>query len=346
MSPVDAPRAAPLDELGLPVSLPNAFGDPNLPCSVPMECYFYLGANALRRQSLGNGILANFNPSAAESPIGSAVNPPALRFNNVVTNYAPGVTATVGTRCGAAAFEISAFYVPANEANAQVLSAGQLDTFFANPPVGFGGNAGLWTRANLIRTTLRDTLTNVELTYRQAPRPGLEWLSGIRLMELNEQLRIFTDDDGFGVPPTTLSNQATHTVRTFNRMGLVQFGFEAVYPVPCTYDMVALGCTGKGAWGANWIRADENLARGDGVIGFDNRQNTTRFVQMYEAGGFVDFVCADRLRFRAGYQFLWIQNLALAPDNLEFNLGNAFVIQNNNGSVFFHGPLLEMHVAF
>src|SRR5206468_12753128 len=94
-----------------------------------------------------------------------------------------------------------------------------LDLFFVNPPVGFEGDNGMWLQADRVRTSFTTAMANTELNYRYWNKAVVEaeLILGVRYIDLQEKLRIYTGDDGitvqdiFGNPDPT--RQATYQVR-------------------------------------------------------------------------------------------------------------------------------------
>jgi hypothetical protein len=135
--------------------------------------------------------------------------------------------------------------------------------------------------------------------------------------------------------------QSTYSVLAHNQIVGFQFGGEWTGRL---MRRLSVGAWGKGVEGANFIEADTALTRVDGVVGFDNHRSSTVFAQVYELGAFLDFNILERLRVRAAYQCMWMIGVATAPDQVEFNLGATR--QNDNGSIFWHGPSVQIQFLF
>jgi len=60
-----------------------------------------------------------------------------------------------------------------------------------------------------------------------------------------------------------------------------------------------------------------------------------------ETGFFATYKFAPNLMGRAGYDFMWVTGLALAPEQLQFTTAPADKI-NTNGTIFYHGVSLSM----
>ena len=67
---------------------------------------------------------------------------------------------------------------------------------------------------------------------------------------------------------------------------------------------------------------------------------------LYELNGFVDFHLLERVRLRLGYNAMWFVHMANVTDQYDFNLQNTNGLNNQSGSVFFHGPMAELQFFF
>lgn len=348
ITPQMAPPGPGMD-LDIPAHIPGAFQcdwyDPE--CKV----FFHVGAQALSRRRPGHWPIAvidifnNLDNGLPPTP-GSLVTEDLSQVN---PNYSWGPRLTVGLLRDSWAFELTGYYL-AETHNTVVRSApGQLTSFFVNPPLGFEGNLGLWSQADAINTTLRTTLANGEANLRTFSKAlsGVEGIIGVRYFDMQETLSIFTDDEGLvllnlGVPPDPL-RQATYSARVHNRILAGQLGAEWQGNVNC---WLALGGWGKGAWGVNFVEEDFSLVRGDGRVGFDVSRNHIIWSQMYEIAGFAEIHMLERLRLRMGYNALWLLHVPVANQQVDFNLANPLGRRKDNGSVFYHGPMIEMQFLF
>jgi hypothetical protein len=88
------------------------------------------------------------------------------------------------------------------------------------------------------------------------------------------------------------------------------------------------------------------LKRGDGFTAPPGHRTETHFSHLYETGFFLDFCLHERARLRAGYNLMWVLDIAEASSQVDFNLAHQAGRFNNGGSVFYHGPSLELHLLF
>jgi hypothetical protein len=349
INPADAPPG-PCDALSLPANHSSAFQCENF----PPECALYLsvGAMWLQRQQLGAGAIAVFdnqsmgldtgNPAPANSPV-------AQRFKDLVPGMNPGVRGTVGYLFNDQAIEISAFHIFQQSISQTTVNLGNIDAFFYNPPLGFEGDNGLWLQADQLTTVFQNSLTNVELNYRcwNVGISGLEFIAGVRYLDQRERVTIATVDDdltnafaGLAADPT---KNATYSVATRNHILAPQLGVDYEFPV---LRWLSFGFDGKAGLGPNWVNNTIVLQRGDGFLGINDHHNHVGLSEVFELGGFLDIHITERLRVRGGYQTFWLANVATSQDQIDFNLANTGGRRNYNGSIFYHGPMVEVQFLF
>jgi hypothetical protein len=342
-------------QLDLPSNLPNAWG-PDENCG-PAACYAYLGWMGLMRQHMGHGVAAVLDTASGGVDTGNLPPPnapPFARFNDVDPRFDYGVRGTIGYHCGTNAFEVSGFYLTQNSSAKVYQAPGMLDSFFningnfTAFPVGFEGNNGMWLQDDVVRLRLQQAMGSGEANYRWwlGPDSDFSWSVGVRYLDLYERLSFFAGDDDLtvlvnGRPDPLL--QATYTTTAHNHILAPQLGLEWNKAINC---WLAFTATAKGAWGANFLNIGTRLQRGDGFLGFDTQRNDTVFSHLYEIGLNLDFRLAERVRLRAGYMALWVVDVATAVNQLDFNLANKTGRENNDGSIFYHGPMLELQVMF
>jgi hypothetical protein len=352
LNPQQAPPGPP-GNLGLPADLPGAFTD--CPPKQACGCFAYLGAMALQRQRLGRSPAAvvdrvnRTNLDTGDVPrIGRDVVT-VQNFEDIDPNMAWGVRGTVGYLFGNELIELSGWHIFANDASALTVAPGRLFQFFTNPPLGFEGDNGLWRQADVAKTSLRTDLTNAELNYRwwNSGVSAGELIIGARYVGEQERLTMFTGDDdivfrdinGFPDP----RRQANYSVLTHNNLVLGQLGFECHVPL---HTCVALTGVFKGAWGANFLDTDFRLKRGDDAVQLDRHRSDVLFSHLYEVGLFADVFLTDQCRLRAGYNILWLVDIAEAVDQINYNLATQGQGDIKQGSAFFHGPVIEVQIMF
>lgn len=340
----------------LPASLANAW-DNRPACPDPLALYGSFGYMGLERQRLGRGAAAVLDTAAGGDtgnlPLAGA--PEAADFHDIQPRLNNGVRATVGFHWDGQAVELSGFYLSQNSAAKSYANPGRLDSFFnvggdfARAPLGFEGDQGLWLQADAIRLRLQTALGSAEANYRcyLGADADVSWIIGVRYLDLYEKFGFFTGDNDLtvldvnGRPDPT--RQATYSVTAHNQFLAPQLGFEWNRAINC---WLAFSMSAKGAWGANFLTVDTNLKRGDGLQGLHNGRSQTLFSHVYETGFFLDFRLMERARLRAGYDLLWAVDVAEALGQFDYDLGHTSGRTKNNQTIFYHGPVVELHFLF
>lgn len=355
ISPLVAPRG-PGEDASLPEDIKNAF--PCKECETPSHIYFHLGSQAFQRQGLGHRTTAVIDSTNASMGLDTGMAPAqqdevsVQDQNDLHPRMAFGVKGTLGYLSEelGCAVELSGFYIPQYGKSTTLTNPGQLNSFFINPPVGFEGDNGLWLQADRISTGFSTTQTSVELNVKSFSKifyGCLEPFVGVRYFHLRERLNVFTDDDGVSFPMSNglpdPTRQANYMTRVNTNLIAPQFGVEYQY---CLFPGLAFGFYGKAAPGISFNDVQVNLTRGDGLVGLNQSRSRRTFSQVYESGLFFDVYWLERMRVRAGYTTLWLVNIPVASDQVNFDLSSSVGTQKNTGSIFFHGPSLELQFLF
>jgi hypothetical protein len=306
---------------------------------------------------------------------------PALGFNSVTPPLSLGILGTVGYLWDNNAIEFSSFYIWENDVSKSVNMPFSLDTLFYNPPLAFIG-AGMFRYADSVALNYGSSLFNAEVNYRRfsSAFAGLDFIFGARYVRENDILSImssgtaiFNDSNALGLPsPGT--NGFTYMVIAHNNIAAPQLGLEWNLPI---FKWLTLALLGKGAWGVNYLTTDVNLTRNDGLTAFNTVRHATVFAQVYQLGAFADINLLERLRLRLGYTAFWLTGVAAAVDQVDFdlkgyqsrqslgiagienalrtgNLKSIFAAENayphghanNNGSMIFYGPQIQLQFFF
>lgn len=346
ISPLAAPPG-PGPDLSIPGNIPGAFDEGYLE---PKHCFFHIGAMALQRRHPGHFNIAILDPNNLDTGASPLLpQPVAVDLSQVGPDYGWGVRGTVGWMRDGCALELTGYYIWERTGSFTVSAPGQLSAPFVNPPLGFEGNNNLWAQADTMTPSISSTLANGEFNVRWWSKAihGAEGIVGIRYFDLQERFSLFTDDDGlviqdvFGNPDPL--RQATYSTRAHSRILGPQFGLEWSI-TPCCW--LAMGLWGKGMWGLNWADVDVRLTRGDGFEGIKTTRSHTMFSQLYDVAGYVELHLLDRLRVRAAYNALWLLHVPVASQQVDFNLIEINGFRKDNGSLFYHGPLIEVQFLF
>ena len=340
----------PPDALSLPIGHSSAFQTENY-VRPERELYFHVGTFALNRQTMGNKLIAVADPIGLDvaQPLQLGL-PPLINLADVTGHMEWGIRTTIGLQMENQAIELSGFYMFTGQIGKFAAFPGQIDALFTNAPFGFEGDNGLWLQADTLETQLKTTLGSGELNYRYTTLSvtDFELILGIRYLDFQERLDIITNDDSISFPGNAGGGDprrsAVYQVSTHNRVLGPQIGLEFGRMLG---KYVSVGLCGKAEFGPNFVTTEHKLFRGDAFPGFDAQHNQISMMsQVYELNAYIELHLTDKCRLRGGYQMLWLSDIQVGQDQIEFDLSNHQGLNNNQGSVFFHGPSVELQLLF
>jgi hypothetical protein len=328
---------------------PNSFHDG---CPTYGFCGYYagLGFLAMQRGGMGHLPIAVVDPQNLDTgdppPPG---RPVAVDLNMLNPQYAFGVRGNVGYRWECGALEFSGYWIPENTSSHTTNNPGRLDAPFFNPPLGFEGDNGLWLQADQMVQRVLTRLGNAEFNWRiwACPYDMWEFLVGVRYLDIKDRYELFTDDDGltirdFGGQPDPL-RQATYSIQAHNHLAAPQLGIQ--WNGGLAHSLVA-SIFVKGGWGYDFYDVDLSLVRGDGLVGREGHRSGSQFSMLYETGLILDWCVIGNTHVRVGYQALWVVDVPVASDQIDFNLLDTTGRANNHGSLLYHGPIFEVECVF
>jgi hypothetical protein len=353
LTPQIAP-AGPPPELSLPASHSNAY--PLEPYSLEAGWYASLGASFLRRYKSESGIGILQDDPTFNLDTGLLSRPtilPVASTGDIDPSYRGAGRITLGYLKGNQAWEFNAFYAPEEENTLALGSQGRLAMGFGTPTgailTGFEGNNGLWTQADRVVVTFRNTIGSAEALYRlwNGGVNGTDALIGFRYLHVRERLSIFTDDDAFVTNEFGQSDplrQATYTAQVRTNFYGLTFGGE--YSCPLWQNRVWFTGVGKLAAGVNHVVRNTSLIRGDGLVGFDVDREKIDFGHLYDLTLALDIHLLEKARLRIGYQGILL--LGTTTPNAQINTDIARPQLQGFGSreVFYHGPQIEFQMLF
>lgn len=213
-------------------------------------------------------------------------------------------------------------YFSAIGAEASVIGLGES----IHAPGELGQQSDDWSDANAMVSDYTSDLHNVEINYLHA---WGQWslLGGIRFVRLAEQLKLNVIDF-----PDVDSVYRTHTRNDL-------YGFQIGGRYRDCRGRWYWEFTGKAGIYGNSARQSQFLTDDDGdtlLRDTRNQRNVSAFV------GDLDFALGYRVNdvwsVRFGYDLLWLQSVALAGSQLDFNLGQGTGLAlNTHGGVFMDG---------
>jgi hypothetical protein len=302
---------------------------------------------ALKRNGLGNGLIAVRDPIGIDTPAGPVIPPPgtpaSITFANIPTPLNWGPRFSTGISFGQSTIEAIGYFLLPTSGLFESTDVSKIDLLFGSfpPPVGFGGN--LWSQADFVRIRHELMLGDGQINFRYQRQPWLEWIAGLRYMYLEERINIFVDDDGKLVPPPITARQVNYGVKTQNNFVAGQLGFgieNRLVPI------FSLNFEAKGAAGANFVHVEQRLDRGDQFPGPSGKRDTIIPSALADLNLFATLYFGNNIRLRGGYNAMWFINVPQAHQQINFNPAIAGGTVNNNGTIFLHGPMVELQVGF
>lgn len=295
------------------------------------------------------GLFMDRNNRSADRPLvqelGSTIDPTPLRTllstGDLNPDVGAGMRVLVGTRLNECwAVELGYFGIFGQTANSSVvledliLIPGDLglnvNNFVAADRADIQYSTNLQSaEANLVRC---NCCCDCDINCRSA-----EWLLGFRYLNLDERFSLTAVDSA--------ESSTRYAVRTQNHL----FGAQVGSRLRRCYGRWSVEGTGKAG-----LYANDASQSADAIIDFDNFE---RRPAVSSSTGQVAFVGELNLTgvyqinscwgLRAGYNLLWVEGVALAPDQLDFTFtptsGTAIV---SNGGVFMHGVSAGVEARF
>lgn len=269
-------------------------------------------------------------------------------MNNVSGRLSNGVQAAIGLQddCQGVIYEIGGFFLSNTVANRSFTSLGRLDSPYFNAPIGFQENQGLWTNADFMQLTYKNTIYSGEMNMRFFgdcwKTLDVNYLIGLRYIQLQDSLQQFTIDDDLQLGIVDPTTHATLRWGGTNNMLGGQVGWSLTQRLTPTW---SVSWDQKIALLANAARTQTSLYRGDGFEGYNVNQTTWRFAQAYEGGLFLE-MNAGNLRLRAGYAYNIYVGVTEAANQFTYDLEAAPFTRNSASTVIYHGPSASFEFVF
>lgn len=172
-----------------------------------------------------------------------------------------------------------------------------------------------------LTATYSSSLQNGELNGRRAYNEWVTWVVGFRAIQIDESL-------------TAVFGAASHSVETRNRLYGGQVGADvALFDGPCW----RINAVGKvGIYGNSAEQVTRTAGVGGALPFVTFADNQTCFVG--EFGVNAGYHLTERLTLLAGYNLLWVNGLALAPEQLATtDITTGVGALATNGNLFYHG---------
>lgn len=266
-----------------------------------------------------------------------------MSTSDLDSDFAPGVRVTFGTRvCGGWMLEFSYFGLFQGNSSARAVSPGAgaflifPDNFFGNVFVGI----------DLAQADYSSALNNFELNLpcccgcgdqccddcaSDQVRQSYEWFSGFRYINVDEELNILAERTVAGA-----TEQGSYDIRTDNDLYGLQLGARTRR----MRGRLGWETTGKLGLFANNARQQQTVSDfPDFEIRPSVSSSSTNLAYLGEFNVSALYQLTPVWNLRAGYMALWIDGLALAPDQPDFDFSSATGGEqlHNGGAIFLHG---------
>ncbi|MCW5697462.1 MAG: hypothetical protein KIS96_12115 [Bauldia sp.] len=168
-------------------------------------------------------------------------------------------------------------------------------------------------------------LYSTEINLRTQRSDRFAYLVGFRWIELHEQINNELSAIGFAFATST----GAHLYGG-------QVGVDAVL-----WSAGRFSVEGSAKAGVYWTH---NQGHYTNTVGFDQTATERSVAFVGDLGVAGVYQATERVGVRAGYQLLWINNVALAGNQLQFSVVPPPLPLDTNGSVFAHGASLGIEI--
>jgi hypothetical protein len=242
------------------------------------------------------------------------------------TNWAAGARLAAGYRLlSGAAIEVNYFGFQDFSATASASSP-----FMLSAPAGLGAYTFDYHDANSVNVNYSSQLQNVELNYWLPSSGPISFLGGFRYLSWNESFGIQSNSSYYTTP-----EYSNYTAQTSNNLLGGQVGVRSQFEWRRLRLDIAkkIGLFGNAFWQRSLVQD-----YGNSYVLEDNWIAHSGVAVVGDLGINLGYRVTDFMTLRAGYNLIWIDGLALAPNELDFHLGqNSATGHNHNGSVFLQG---------
>jgi hypothetical protein len=302
------------------------------PCVPPPALYFQVDALALTRNNV------SISQPVVENTVGEPISTHDFGFD-----WQVGPAFTVGYRPTKMDFwEFNYFGLQDWDSRQSRTDVGALSlpgAFGAATGLHFGGfdNSGVPIQADTMNVDYSSTIDDGEVNYFWHPEtPEVSWMVGFRYFHLAEAFDIFSTD-------TVGSSE--YKVRTLNDLFVGQIGVRFRH---CFCERFEVDWTGKvGVFGDNEQSLQTVTNIGDPAIAdVSHREGHWAFIGSSSING--SYYLCKNWCVQGGYNCLFVDEVALAPDQLDFTDGPstpAFgTTIHHGGRVFYHGAHLGLGI--
>jgi hypothetical protein len=182
-------------------------------------------------------------------------------------------------------------------------------------------------------------LQNFEWNLKRQIADSTRFVFGFRHLQLNEQLA--TRFRSLAVPAISTED---YVVNTRNRLYGLQVGFDRTLAGGACYCLEAYGRLG--AYANDSRQRSQLINYLDTVRTFTTEDRDTGFSLVNEVGLRTRYRLCKNANFVAGYRGLWVNDVALASDQIsQTNFAGGSNL-DNSGRAFYHGGTIGLEVRF
>lgn len=251
-------------------------------------------------------------------PLVNGANPYGAQNLDLPYRLGPRIS-IIGYNLAGSNWDAEFTYFDVNGMQTQQASAGAT-TLFTNPAVNFG--------ARTVSSTYRESLYSTELNLRR--RFGDRWtfINGFRWIQLRSDLA--TDLVG-----------ASHRINVNNHLYGYQLGGNMKILSWNNFDLDTW--LKAGIYGNAADQETNTVGIGGAAPAFGASGGRAAFVG--EIGLVGTYRWNDWLSFRAGYQAIWLDGLAIAPDQiLVSNVATGAAVLDTSKTLLYHGGIMGMEM--
>lgn len=245
--------------------------------------------------------------------------------------FEPGVYATVGKRLTErTAVEVGVFWLRFHESDGIASAApGNLDVFPQQ------GAVNQLDDAVLVRVSYKSDLLSLEANVTCEVTESLSAYAGVRYLSLEEELNIYGTDNGA---------TSTYAIDTENHLLGGHGGVEFAHALG---DRWTVGGRVGGGIFANLAEQDQTVDDNGAAVTFrDEDDEETAFAWIVEAAASARVQLTDRVHLEGGYGLLYIDGVALAPEQFDVSALAPGTTVDSDGHALYHGGFFGVGVIF
>jgi hypothetical protein len=208
---------------------------------------------------------------------------------------------------------------------------------------GFGAfDTAAFTGSNVQIASYESQFNSFELGVRHAIWGTTSVLAGFRYMNVGDLFQLAAFDNSTNTDPN-----GNGFYRTWTNNNLVGFQLGTEYTHDLWFPKLYLGIDCRGGIYANFAE-QKNLLFNSGDTYDQRSDRQVQFASAWDLTFTLSYLATDHLTIRGGYTFLFIDGLALAPDQLDTNptMQNARNFIADNGTLTLQGPFVGGELAW